>query len=130
LDEDGSNLSGLHNNSSSKKSKACGATAIDGVSTGLESIGSSICDMTAERKLRQLQQDACADAQATQAVQVLASSPQRRHEAMQHLQQTETHLDPDRMIALVDLVSSDTIATEVYLTWSRRTIARFGSQSS
>jgi len=72
--------------------------------------------MTAERKLRRLQQDARTDAQATQAVQLLASSPQRRHEAMQRLQQTETHLDPDRMIALVDLVSSDTIAADVYMT--------------
>lgn len=75
--------------------------------------------MTAERKLRRLQQDARTDAQATQAVQLLASSPQRRHEAMQRLQQTETHLDPDRMIALVDLVSSDTIAADVYMTLER-----------
>ena len=50
VDEDGSNLSGLHNNSSTRKSKAHG-TAMDKVSTGLKSIGSSICDMTAERKL-------------------------------------------------------------------------------
>ena len=71
---------------------------MDGVSAVLESIGSSICNMTAEHKLRQLQQDACADAQAVQATKVLASSPQRRHEAMHHLQQTETHLDPDCMI--------------------------------
>ena len=40
LDEDGSDLSGLPNNSSTRKSKARG-TAMDGVSAGLESIGSS-----------------------------------------------------------------------------------------
>jgi hypothetical protein len=50
LDEDGSNLSGSHNNSSTRKSKAYG-TAMDGVSAGLKSISSSIHDMTAERKL-------------------------------------------------------------------------------
>ena len=60
LDEDGSDLSGLHNNSSTRKSKAHGI-AMDGVSTGLESIGSSIHDMTAECKLCRLQQDARAD---------------------------------------------------------------------
>ena len=75
--------------------------------------------MTAERKLHRLQQDVHADAQAAQAVQLLASSPQRRHEAMQRLQQTETYLDADRMIALVDLVSSDTIAADVYMTLER-----------
>jgi hypothetical protein len=59
------------------------------------------------------------DAQAVQAAKVLASSPQRRHEAMQRLQQTETHLDPDRMIALVDLISGDTIAADVYMSFER-----------
>jgi hypothetical protein len=118
LDGAGSILSSSHN-SSSKKSKTRGATAIDGVKASLDTIGSSIRDMTAERKLRRLQQDARTDAQATQAVKLLASSPQRRHEAMQRLQQTETHLDPDRMIALVDLVSSDTIAADVYMTLER-----------
>ena len=118
LDEDGSNLSGSHN-SSGKKSKARSATAMDGVGTALQSIGSSIRDMTAERKLRRLQDDARASAQAVQAAQVLSSSPQRRHEAMQRLQQTETNLDPDRMIALVDLVSSNTIAADVYMTLER-----------
>ena len=118
LDEASSILSSSHN-SSSKKSKTRGATAIDGVKASLDTIGSSIRDMTAERKLRRLQQDARADAQAAQAVQLLASSPQRRHEAMQRLQQTETYLDADRMIALVDLVSSDTIAADVYMTLER-----------
>ena len=80
--------------------------------------------MTTERKLRRLQQDAHADAQAVQAAKVLASSPQRRHEAMQRLQQTETHLDPDRMIALVDLISSDTIAADVYMSFEREDYRR------
>ena len=92
---------------------------MDGVSAVLESIGSSICNMTAEHKLRQLQQDACADAQAVQATKVLASSPQHRHEAMHHLQQTETHLDPDCMITLVDLISGDTIAANVYMSFEQ-----------
>ena len=38
---------------------------------------------------------------------------------MQRLQQTETNLDPDHMIALVDLVSSNTIAADVYMTLER-----------
>jgi hypothetical protein len=80
--------------------------------------------MTTERKLRRLQQDAHADAQAVQAAKVLASSPQRRHEAMQRLQQTETHLDPDRMIALVDLISGDTIAADVYMSFEREDYRR------
>ena len=92
---------------------------MDGVSAVLESIGSSICNMTAERKLRQLQQDACADAQAVQATKVLASSPQRKHVAMHHLQQTETHLDPDYMITLVDLISGNTIAANVYMSFKQ-----------
>ena len=92
---------------------------MDEVSTGLESIGSSIHDMTAERKLRRLQQDAHADAQAVQAAKILALSPQCRHEAMQFLQQTETHLDPNHMIALVNLISGNTIAADVYMSFER-----------
>ena len=115
LDEASSILSSLHN-SSSKKSKTRSATAIDGVKASLDTIGSSICDMTAEHKLRQLQQDVCVDAQAAQAVQLLASSPQHRHEAMQCLHQMETYLDANHMIALVNLISSDTIAADVYMT--------------
>ena len=38
---------------------------------------------------------------------------------MQRLQQTETHLDPDRMIALVDLISGDTIAADVYMSFKQ-----------
>ena len=43
---------------------------------------------------------------------------------MQHLQQTETHLDPDRMIALVDLISGDTIAADVYMSFEREDYRR------
>ena len=115
LDGDSSNLSGLLN-SSSKKAKAHSSTAIDGVSAGLENIGNSIRDMTTECKFHWVQQEARANAQATQAAQQLASSPQCRHEAMQHLQQTKSYPDPNHMIALVDLISSDTIAADVYMT--------------
>ena len=34
---------------------------------------------------------------------------------IQHLWQTETYLDPDHMITLVDLISSDTIAADIYM---------------
>jgi hypothetical protein len=54
LDDDGSVLSSSLN-SSSKKLKSCsGATAIDGVKASLETISSSIRDMTAKCKLRRL----------------------------------------------------------------------------
>jgi hypothetical protein len=121
LDDDGSILASLRNSSGKKQKSPSGAAAMDGVGDGLQTIGSSIRDMITERKLRRLQQEARADAQVAQAAQLLvsASSPQRRHEAMQRLQQTETYLDPDRMIALVDLVSSDTIAADVYMTLER-----------
>jgi hypothetical protein len=117
LDDD-SMLTSSRNSSGKKQKPRSGAAVIDGVEDGLQTIGNSIRDMTAERKLHQLQQEAHADAQAAQAARQLqvSSSPQRRHEAMQRLQQTETYLDPDHMIALVDLVSSNTIAANVYMT--------------
>jgi hypothetical protein len=116
--DDGSILASSRNSSGKKQKSHSGANAMDGVGDGLQTIGSSIRDITAERKLCRLQQEARADAQAAQAAQLLVSvsSPQRRHEAMQHLQQTETYLDPDRMIALVDLVLSDMIAADLYMT--------------
>jgi Fe2+ transport system protein FeoA len=38
---------------------------------------------------------------------------------MQRLQQTETYLDAEQTIAMVDLVSSDTIAADVYMALER-----------
>jgi len=48
-----------------------------------------------------------------------AESPQHRHEAMQCVQQIETHLDTSCVMALADLVMKDTIATDIYMSIER-----------
>ena len=88
---------------------------IEGVKASLDIIGTSMCDLAAECKLHRLQEDAHAEAQVAVQAYAVSSSPQCRHKAMQHLQQTKTYLDADRMVALIDLVSLDTIAATAYL---------------
>jgi hypothetical protein len=92
--------------------------------SSLDVIGTSIHDLATERKMRRLQVEARHETQLAAQARVLSSSPQRRHEAMQCMQQTESYLDPDRMIALIDLVSSDTIAADVYLSLQREDYRR------
>ena len=117
LDDGESILSTSHNsnNSSSKKQKHHGGAMIEGVKASLDIIGTSMCDLAAECKLHRLQEDAQAKAQVAAQAYAMSSSPQCRHEAMQHLQQTETYLDADRMVALINLVLSDMIAATAYL---------------
>ena len=88
---------------------------IEGVKASLDIIGTSMCDLVAERKLHRLQEDECAEAQVAAQAYAMSSSPQHRHEAMQHLQQTEIYLDADPMVALIDLDSLDMIAATAYL---------------
>ena len=88
---------------------------IEGVKASLDIIGTSMRNLAAEHKLCRLQEDVHAEAQVAAQAYAMSSSPQHRHKAMQHLQQTETYLDADCMVALIDLVSSDTIAVTAYL---------------
>ena len=74
-----------------------------------------MCDLAAEHKLCRLQEDACTEPQVAAQAYAVSSSPQCRHEAMQCLQQTETYLDVDRMVALINLVSLYMIAATAYL---------------
>ena len=117
LDDGESILSTSHNsdNSSSKQQKHCGGAMIEGVKANLDIISTSMCNLAAECKLCRLQEDAHAEAQVAAQAYAVSSSPQHRHEAMQHLQQTEMYLDADHMVALIDLVSSDMIAATAYL---------------
>jgi len=112
------NLSGLHNNSSTKSQRHM---VCNGWSQHQPWKQLTVQSGTwlLQCKLCWLQQDACADAQAIQAAQVLVSSPQCRHEAMQHLQPDQDTSRPWLMIALVDLISSNTIAADVYMLLER-----------
>jgi hypothetical protein len=106
LDDDA--LSVSHNSSGGKCSSAA---AMQNVLTGLASISSSIDGMTAERRLCRLQQEA--------GPRAPTSSPERRHDAIRRLQQTETYLDAEPMVALVDLFEQNTAAAEAYMLLER-----------
>ena len=86
---------------------------IEGVKASLDIISTSMCDLAAEHKLCRLQEDVHAEAQVAAQVYAMSSSLQHMHEAMQCLQQMETYLDADCMVALIDLVSSDMIAAKI-----------------
>src|SRR6202040_1885393 len=116
LDEDDSSIS--MTSYSSGKRKPCG-TAFDGVKESLDVIGTSLRELASERKLRRLQVDARALADAGQEQGGKPQSPQCRHEATQCVQQLETYLDPPRVMALADLVARDTIAADMYMTIER-----------
>lgn len=116
LGEDDSAVSGSRTSCSSGKRKQRG-TALDGVKESLNMIGLSLRELASERKLRRLQIDARVDAAHEQGGK--AESPQRRHEAMQRVQQMETHLDASRVMALADLVAKDTIAADIYMSIER-----------
>jgi len=100
---------------SSGKRKPCG-TAFNGVKESLDIIGTSLRELASERKLRRLQVDARALADAGQEQGGKPQSPQCRHEATQRVQQLETYLDPPRVMALADLVA---IAADMYMTIER-----------
>jgi hypothetical protein len=116
LGEDDSAVSSSRTSCSSGKRKQRG-TALDGVKESLNMIGLSLRELASERKLRRLQIDARVDAAHEQGGK--AESPQRRHEAMQRVQQMETHLDASRVMALADLVAKDTIAADIYMSIER-----------
>jgi hypothetical protein len=116
LDDDGPVLSGSHNSSGKKQKPHSHIAAINQLKASLDSLDSAIRDLSDERQLCRLQR---VDPKAAQLFQASASSRQCRHEAVQRLQQTETYLDHDRMVALVDLVSVDTIAAGVYTSLKR-----------
>ena len=132
LDDGESILSTPHNsnNSSSKKQKHHGGTMIEGVKASLDIISTSMCDLDAQCKHHRLQEDVCAEAQVAAQAHSVSSSPQCRHKAMQHLQQSKTYLNADCMGALIDLVSSDAIAAIAYLSLEQEDYCkRYGLQS-
>ena len=102
----------------SGKRKPCG-NAFKGVKESLDIIGTSLRELASERKLRRLQVDARALADAGQEQGGKPQSPQCRHEATQRVQQLETYLDPPCVMALADLVARDTIAADMYMTIER-----------
>jgi hypothetical protein len=113
LGEDDTTVSDSRTSCSSGKRKR--STALDGVKESLNVIGMSLRELASERKLRRLQIDTRADAGQGGK----AESPQRRHEALQRVQQIETHLDASRVMALADLVAKDTVAADIYLSIER-----------
>jgi hypothetical protein len=52
------------------------------------------------------------------------TSPERRQKAMAHLQENETHLDDERLIALIDLFKSDTLEADTYMSLQRETLRK------
>jgi hypothetical protein len=52
------------------------------------------------------------------------TSPERRQKAMACLQEKETHLDDERLIALIDLFKSDTAEADTYLSLQRETLRK------
>ena len=115
LDDGEPILSTPHNSNNSSSKKHHGGTMIEGVKVSLDIINTSMCDLDAQCKLHRLQEDACAEAQVAAQAHAVSSSPQCRHKAMQHLQQSKTYVNADCMGALIDLVSSDAIAATAYL---------------
>ena len=104
-------LSGSGQSSGSKKRKESGFEQI------LQSISKSMRDFTDDRKSRMTlpQVHAQAQAQAAPNVRITASSPERRLEAREKVQREEQYLDPERMVALLDHISEDTAAADIYL---------------
>jgi hypothetical protein len=47
------------------------------------------------------------------------TSPERRQKAMARLQEVETHLDDERLIALIDLFKAETIEADTYMSLQR-----------
>jgi hypothetical protein len=104
--------------SGKKPHTVAGAVALNGIKESLDAF-----NKTFERSLVQPQE------------RTRDSSPERRAMAMTRLQETETHLDVPRMIALIDLFKVDTKEADVYLLlqqdvlrkgWIRKQLERCG----
>jgi hypothetical protein len=54
--------------------------------------------------------------------QVRDTSPERRQKAIARLQESETHLDDARLIALIDLFKSDTSEADTYMSLHQQTM--------
>jgi hypothetical protein len=113
LDNDDS-LQPSSGNSSSKKQKPRTHVAVmmDTISTNIASVRESIDVLTTERRIARLQVP-------SQATQELTPSSTVGEEAIERLQQVESHLDPDRMIALLDRFQRDPNAAKAYMTLKR-----------
>ncbi len=88
--------------------------AMDRMKGSLDNLSGSIRDMANEHRLRRLQEH---KPQATG--ETLAWSLGRRKEAAERLRVTETYLDHDRMVAVLDLVSVDINAADTYMSIQR-----------
>jgi hypothetical protein len=85
----------------SSSKKRSGADAIDNLSVSIVGVSGSINDMTAERRLNRIQQEAHIVAQTAQAAQeALVSSPKRRQEAVERLQINEGYTVGSKTVAM------------------------------
>ena len=88
------------NTSSSKKQRTTtGAVALNGIKESLDAFNSTL-----GRSLLLQPERARSD-----------TSPERRSKAMNLLQELESYLDDDRMVAFIDLFKADTAAADAYL---------------
>jgi hypothetical protein len=76
------------------------------ISSGIMRMSRSIDGITAEHKLYQLQQ-------ARQAP--WATSPEHRHDTLDHLQEVEMYLDTQQMVVIVDLITRSTATADAYI---------------
>lgn len=107
--DDGDSTPSLSIISSDKKQKQRGnGVALNGIKESLDTIGSSMRDYVSDRKQRSNIMRPRAE-----------TSPERIALATERLTATEAYLDPERMIALVDLISQNSRLANVYLSLER-----------
>jgi hypothetical protein len=86
-----------------------GAVALNGIKESLDAFNNTLrCSLV-------MQQPECGRAD---------TSPERRAKAMDVLQEMETYLDDDRLVALIDLFRQDTAAADAYLAIKRDGLRR------
>ena len=85
-----------------------GAIALNGIKESLDAFNSTL-----RRSLLLQPERARAD-----------TSPERRSKAMDLLQELESYLDDDRMVAFIDLFKADTAAADAYLAIKRDSLRK------
>ena len=94
---------------SKKQRTTSGTVALNGIKESLDTFNSTIGRNLGLRQLERERAD---------------TSPERRAKAMDLLQEQETYLDDDRMIAFIDLFRADTAVADAYLAIKRDGLRR------
>jgi len=91
---------------SKKPRSSPGSVLLNGIKKALDHVGSSLTTIAVERTARQ--------------ASVRRQTLLERRLAAACLQEREGHLVPEHMIALLDLISNDSRAADIYMTLSRK----------